>query len=57
MRTSGTDTDWVRATVQIVLSLIVSVAAVYVILADSYTEGTTKWAYGVLGLILGYWLR
>jgi hypothetical protein len=41
---------------QIVVSLVVLAAAVYVLLATSNADDH-KWAYGVIGTIVGYWLR
>ena len=46
----------VRDVMQIVLSIIVLLAALFVILSKRYPEATAKWAYGSLGTILGYWL-
>ena len=42
--------------VQIVISLIVLAAALYAILSQRYTPDVQKWAFGTVGLILGYWL-
>lgn len=32
-------------------------ASVYVILSSIYDDGTKKWAAGLAGSIVGYWLR
>ncbi|GAA5442654.1 hypothetical protein Misp06_00828 [Microbulbifer sp. NBRC 101763] len=39
------------------ISLIVLVCALYIIISGSYGEGEQKWAYGVIGTIIGYWLK
>ena len=32
-------------------------AALYIVLTDNYDEATKKWAFGIIGAIMGYWLR
>jgi hypothetical protein len=44
---------WVR----VVISSIVVCAALYVILSSKYSSDTEKWAFGIIGLIVGYWLN
>jgi hypothetical protein len=44
---------WMRCGV----SVIVLVAALYVILNQSYGPDDKKWGYGIVGTIVGYWLR
>lgn len=41
---------------QIAISMIVLVACLYIILSRKYESDTEKWAYGAVGIILGYWL-
>jgi hypothetical protein len=42
----------------IVISIFVLFAALYVILSKStYADPQQKWAFGVVGTILGYWLK
>lgn len=41
---------------QIVISMIVLIACLYIILSQEYESDTEKWAYGAVGIILGYWL-
>lgn len=44
-----------------VMSVLVSVAvltaALFVILSNRYDDATKKWAYGVAGLVIGFWLK
>jgi hypothetical protein len=41
---------------QIVISMVVLIACLYIILSQKYESDTEKWAYGAVGIILGYWL-
>jgi hypothetical protein len=51
-----TSQDW-GVLGRVVVSLVVLFVAIYVILNNGYPDATTKWAFGVVGLILGYWLK
>ena len=42
---------------QIAISLIVLFAALYIILSNRYDDSNTKWAFGMVGLVVGYWLK
>ena len=42
---------------RVLISLIALVAGISVILGGSYPDATVKWAYGMVGLVVGYWLR
>ena len=41
---------------QVIISLVVLGAALYVILSGKYKDDVQKWAFGAIGLIIGYWL-
>lgn len=41
---------------QMVVSLILLVAALYVVLSRKYPTDSQKWAFGTLGTIVGFWL-
>ena len=43
--------------VQIFFSAGLLISAVYVLLKGGYDEATQKWAIGIIGLVLGYWLK
>jgi len=45
-----------RTIMQVVISVVVLAAALYVILSDAYEADTQKWAYGIVGTVVGYWL-
>ena len=39
------------------LSAIVLAAALFVILSNDFSADHNKWAFGLVGLVMGYWLR
>jgi uncharacterized membrane protein len=39
------------------VSAVVLITSLYVILSGRYPDATTKWAFGMVGLVVGYWLR
>lgn len=41
----------------IIVSLIALLSALYVILSKKYPPKVEQWAYGTIGMILGFWLR
>ena len=49
--------DRVNLLIRAAISSIVLAVALFVVLRDGYPDATTKWAYGAIGLVLGYWLR
>jgi hypothetical protein len=48
--------DWLVLT-RIAVSVIVLLAALSVILFQGFPDSHLKWAFGVVGVILGYWLK
>ena len=43
---------------QSAVSLIVLAICIYVIVRPKCTsDGTLKWAFGMIGLVVGYWLK
>ena len=44
---------WMKA----VLSLGIVLAALYIVLFKSEDRKARDWAFGAIGLILGYWLK
>lgn len=47
----------IRLIMQIVVSALVLVAGLGIILFGNYGPDDKKWAYGAVGLVLGYWLK
>lgn len=43
--------------VQVALTFIVLTAALWVILSKRYPPKAEHWAYGIVGMVLGFWLR
>jgi large-conductance mechanosensitive channel len=43
--------------VPIVISFVLLAAALYLILAKSYSVQDRYWAYGALGTLVGFWLK
>jgi len=39
-----------------IVTTIMLGAALYIILSQSFTEADVKWAYGMVGIIIGHWL-
>ena len=39
------------------VSAILLGSSLFVILSNSYPDATMKWAFGIAGLVIGYWLR
>lgn len=46
-----------RFWVKVVIAAGVLAVALYIILSQNYSAASEKWAYGAIGIILGYWLR
>jgi len=46
-----------RTIMMIVVSVLVLCSSLYVILSRQYDSENQKWAFGVIGTILGFWLR
>jgi F0F1-type ATP synthase assembly protein I len=42
---------------RIVVSLVVLAAGLYVILDHAYQVEDKKWGYGIVGTVVGYWLK
>jgi hypothetical protein len=47
----------VRLVMQIVISLIILGAGLWVILSGHYTPDSERWAAGAIGTVMGYWLK
>jgi uncharacterized membrane protein len=53
----GSGADKTRVIIQIIISLALIGAGIYVILSNTYSEATQKIASGWVGLVVGYWLK
>ena len=45
------------AAIQVIVSLAVLGAALHVILSKQYASNDIKWACGIVGTVIGYWLK
>ena len=48
--------DWLMLA-RIGFSVVVLLIAGIVILSNAYPDSHLKWAFGIVGIILGYWLK
>ena len=46
-----------RLVMQVMVSLVLFGAALYVILSKSYQPKDKNWAYSTLGMVIGFWLK
>ena len=49
--------DRTKLLVQIGVTMVVLVAALWIILGGGYPDDFGKWAVGMVGIVVGYWLR
>jgi len=53
---SFTAKDW-NVLGRLIVSLAVLAVAFYIILSNAYPDAHTKWAFGTVGVVLGYWMK
>ena len=41
--------------ISVIFSVILLVSAIYIILSLKYDDSVEKWAFGIIGTIIGYW--
>ena len=46
----------VERVMSVVVSLVLLAGALYVVLSGTYDQDTQKWAMGIVGMIVGFWL-
>jgi hypothetical protein len=46
-----------RVVMQIIVTLAVLAAAIFIVLSSKQNDAQQKWAFGAIGTILGYWLK
>ena len=46
-----------REWVQIIVSVVLLVASLFVVLSPKYEPKDKHWAYGTIGVLVGFWLR
>jgi hypothetical protein len=47
----------VKAFFALIVSMMVLCVALYIIISTVYAVSDKNWAYGVVGTVIGYWLR
>jgi uncharacterized membrane protein len=47
----------VDVVIKVLVSVVILIAALFVILSRNYDAKTKHWAYGMVGLIIGFWLK
>ena len=51
-----TGSSGTREIMQIVISVVILGASLYIILSKKYPADVQKWAYGAIGTVIGFWL-
>ena len=51
------DVKKLRAWVQVGITIVFGVAAIYLVFNEPQDSSKIKWAYGIIGIIIGYWLK
>jgi hypothetical protein len=46
-----------REWMSLLVTTAVGAAALYIVLSNHYGQDSLKWAYGVVGTVMGYWLK
>jgi hypothetical protein len=54
---SSSSLSTIRLVMQIVVSLALLLACLLVVLSNKYDPNSKHWAFGMLGTIVGFWLR
>jgi uncharacterized membrane protein len=47
----------VGVVMKVLVSVVILIAALFVILSKNYDAKAKHWAYGMVGLIMGFWLK
>ena len=45
-----------RSVMTVIISLVLISAGLYVLLSQQYTDDVQKWASGIIGMVVGFWL-
>jgi hypothetical protein len=54
---AASDAQTIDLYMPIVVTGIIGLAALYIILSKKFESDSLKWAYGVIGTIVGFWLK
>lgn len=50
-------TNLIKLCIKILVSAIMLATSLYIILSQKFPDDYNKWAFGMTGLVVGYWLR
>jgi hypothetical protein len=42
---------------RVIVSALLLISSLVVILSNKYPDATIKWAFGIVGLVIGFWLK
>jgi hypothetical protein len=51
------DPKTIRTWVQVIISAILLIVSILIIVFESSDSVKLKWAFGIVGIIIGYWLK
>jgi hypothetical protein len=51
------DVKKIRTWAQVVISAILLIFSIYIIIIEPADSSKLKWAFGIIGIIIGYWLK
>jgi hypothetical protein len=57
LSTHNAETDNLQLKMAIGVTVVIGLAALFVILSELYEPDSRKWAFGALGTVIGYWLK
>ena len=49
--------DLIKIVAQILISVALTISGLFVILSKRYAPKDKHWAYGIIGVIVGFWLK
>lgn len=53
----GSKNEKINSYMAVIISFILLVVGCYIILFGSYPTDVQKWAYGLVGITVGYWIQ
>lgn len=51
------DAKKARVAAQLIISSVLLVASLYLVITEPENSAKLKWAFGMIGIIVGYWLK
>ena len=50
-------TNWIRIAMQTIITIVLLAASLMIIFSGKYDSDHQKWAYGTIGMLVGFWLK